>query len=896
VSAREDRWLQGELFNAFTGKPLGDPPARSWTWQESAFDPSLYYSDPGVSWGEARDFVRTHHYSEEFPAQRYVYGMRQREDDKLVGVVSFGTGTGKETKKWFGDLVPDYKDRSAVLQRLVLLGGEQGVGFNGESWFIMQAMRHGPHPLRQRGVQGVVTFSDPAYGHVGRVYQATNAIYTGKSKVRKTPIFAGKVLNDRNLTKIRSACGRSSALPDGGTDFCPMGCKGGKSVRSWKGAILKLIQLGARPPVIGGECLKLWLEEVLNPDEFKVDRGKHRYLWGVGRRDTRTMEREYPRLPYPRLANPGDGDCYEKALGLIAFLWSPLANEPSARLIHANVVGQGPIEGVVHGHAWVEVDRQIPVPPGVDPRFGLVRHAVDHSQGTEVELPADLYRRIGRVTNAVEYTRDQARHLAAKTKHYGPWHQANPGGSDERTRRAIRDGEATLERLFRGGALEGHRVVLTQPADRFPEGIIEAGARGVVVDADPGDDRHNTFIAVKLDNPPEWLFDIDNDWEGELHYYEVDEFLEGVELEGRANPPRRFDVRSPAQGLKVIKHPAITSNWKKALRWKPKSRKAVLIPCAGTKPFPDAPSHAQGYLAALEGKDVDVWVVSEPLGVVPYAWSRRYPQAHYDFPPKHLRGEAFELLAERIARWFEVVAPKYSKVTLALPEHHSRLVNRALELHPHKVSRAGIGECLKAGACPTGHYRATSHAYRGYLRRRANPGRDERIERLKRLAPFDHEARRALLRYQIAAGEFTSGEPHLEPVFVEHPIVCAAPMCQGDRFNRFYDQRSRGGHNLHCAVCAAQVKWVTSPYFHDDHNQRFSDREIAGWGVWSQDWQDWVIADGYASEREAQAAIHRMFLYAENAHELAAALQREERRLRAGAWDHSCTYCRRAEY
>jgi hypothetical protein len=190
------------------------------------------------------------------------------------------------------------------------------------------------------------------------------------------------------------------------------------------------------------------------------------------------------------------------------------------------------------------------------------------------------------------------------------------------------------------------------------------------------------------------------------------------------NPPRRFDVRSPAQGLKAIQHPAITENYEKALRVKPKHKKAVLVPCAGTKPFPDAPSHKHGYLEALEGKGVDLYVVSEPLGVVPYEWSRRYPQAHYDFPPEHLRGRAHDVLAGRITSWFKRVGPKYKKITLALPAHHMRLADKALDMlgyEPTKIVYAGIGDCLNSGACPPGNVRPTTKAYRKFLKKRANP-------------------------------------------------------------------------------------------------------------------------------------------------------------------------------
>lgn len=184
----------------------------------------------------------------------------------------------------------------------------------------------------------------------------------------------------------------------------------------------------------------------------------------------------------------------------------------------------------------------------------------------------------------------------------------------------------------------------------------------------------------------------------------------------RRNSGRHFVVRSPEQGLDVINHPAIAGNFAKALRWKPQADTAVLLPCAGTKPFPEAPSHG-GYLDALEGKDVDLWVVSEPLGVVPYQWSRTWPNFAYDFPPKHLRGAAWDAMVERVGRWLDVVAPKYEKVWLALPGHHERLVREALEDHdPGNVRDATHTKCLSSGSCPPGHGRSTSHQYRRFLR------------------------------------------------------------------------------------------------------------------------------------------------------------------------------------
>jgi predicted RNA-binding protein len=158
------------------------------------------------------------------------------------------------------------------------------------------------------------------------------------------------------------------------------------------------------------------------------------------------------------------------------------------------------------------------------------------------------------------------------------------------------------------------------------------------------------------------------------------------------NRKKKFIVRSVSQGLSVIQHKDITDNWKKSLKVKPKSKIAVLLPCAATKPFSESPSHKHGYLKALGDKKVDLYIVSEPLGIVPKQWETKYPNADYDYPPKYLKGEARKLLSERIGEWFSKVYPKYDKVYSALPGHHQKLVNDSTDAYLENVT---INQCRK---------------------------------------------------------------------------------------------------------------------------------------------------------------------------------------------------------
>lgn len=121
-----------------------------------------------------KEFVREHHYSKGIHNGPMTWGMYRRLTDELVGVIAFATPCSENVRaSVFG---PAFKHHVTELHRLVLL---DHVEHNAESWFIA------------RGLQGlkderpnywaVVSFADATQGHIGTIYQATNAIYYGAS-------------------------------------------------------------------------------------------------------------------------------------------------------------------------------------------------------------------------------------------------------------------------------------------------------------------------------------------------------------------------------------------------------------------------------------------------------------------------------------------------------------------------------------------------------------------------------------------------------------------------------------------------------------------------------------------------------------------------------------------
>jgi hypothetical protein len=175
-------------------------------------------------------------------------------------------------------------------------------------------------------------------------------------------------------------------------------------------------------------------------------------------------------------------------------------------------------------------------------------------------------------------------------------------------------------------------------------------------------------------------------------------------------------VTGRSSAKRAMDHKAVKKQHERSLRKRRKHKVAVLVPCAQQKPYRESRSHRLGYLPALEGKKVDVWVVSEPMGVFPYEWSDEYPNDAYEFAPEHVKGEVREQLVERIRAWVERHGTKYDRIFLALPGHHMALVCDASGGLKVNYYDASISACRELGYCPPTHFRATSRAYVDYLR------------------------------------------------------------------------------------------------------------------------------------------------------------------------------------
>lgn len=188
----------------------------------------------------------------------------------------------------------------------------------------------------------------------------------------------------------------------------------------------------------------------------------------------------------------------------------------------------------------------------------------------------------------------------------------------------------------------------------------------------------------------------------------------------RGKPLTRTDpelaVSGPNSAARVMNHSAVLEQHASSLGRRRRNPVAVLVPCAKGKPFRESASHRFTYCPALSGQSVDVWVVSEPMGVIPYADTDRWPNDAYDFPPQLLAGPPRRQLVDRIGEWLALRGRGYERLVLALPRHHMALVREGSRgIDGLVFENAGVSACKERGACPADYDQVTTGPYRDFL-------------------------------------------------------------------------------------------------------------------------------------------------------------------------------------
>lgn len=239
---------------------------------------TAHYEVAEIGHGEAKSFVEQNHYAHSMPAARWCFGLFW--GGLLVGVTVFSVPTNDRT---ITSVLPGAALESVELGRLVLL---DLVPANGESFFVARCF----DLLRREGLVGVVSFSDPEprttavgatifRGHAGTVYQALNAVFTGRGTARTLRLLPdGGVFSARSAQKIRAG------------------------ERGLRYAAAQLVRAGA-PPIdverASEEERRAWLRAAVASVTRPLRHGGcFRYVWALDRRARRHVPAG---LPYPKL-------------------------------------------------------------------------------------------------------------------------------------------------------------------------------------------------------------------------------------------------------------------------------------------------------------------------------------------------------------------------------------------------------------------------------------------------------------------------------------------------------------------------------------------------------------------------------------------------------------------
>ncbi len=171
---------------------------------DERFEPAAHEVAAIADDATAKRFVTEHHYSASYPAARFRFGLYRSAE--LVGVAVFSVPCHPAVgQRVFGG----QPNESVELGRFVLL---DSVRCNGESWFLARCLAE----LRQLDLRGVVSFSDPCPrtradgslvfpGHLGIIYQASNAVYLGRTRTRSKLLLPdGTELPARAISKVRN--------------------------------------------------------------------------------------------------------------------------------------------------------------------------------------------------------------------------------------------------------------------------------------------------------------------------------------------------------------------------------------------------------------------------------------------------------------------------------------------------------------------------------------------------------------------------------------------------------------------------------------------------------------------------------------------------------------------
>ena len=152
-----------------------------------------------IKYNDTKDFILNKHYAQRMPSISFAYGLFN--SDYMVGVLTIGKPASNSLCR--GVCGAENAHKVYELNRLIT---EDNLPKNTLSFFVGGVLKK----LKDENLV-IVSYADTGAGHNGYIYQATNFIYTGKTKQRTDKYTEGNkhsrhYTNENNhLRKVRTS-------------------------------------------------------------------------------------------------------------------------------------------------------------------------------------------------------------------------------------------------------------------------------------------------------------------------------------------------------------------------------------------------------------------------------------------------------------------------------------------------------------------------------------------------------------------------------------------------------------------------------------------------------------------------------------------------------------------
>lgn len=137
---------------------------------------------------DVRQFIESHHYSKSVKGVTPAYSFKVTLDGRLVGAAIFGLPAMKETREKYSEFG---KCRLLELRRFVMVDDTPR---NSESRSIAVMLKI----LKKHGIERILSYADPAHGHVGTIYKALGFVCLGQTSLGSHIIYKNVAVHHRN--------------------------------------------------------------------------------------------------------------------------------------------------------------------------------------------------------------------------------------------------------------------------------------------------------------------------------------------------------------------------------------------------------------------------------------------------------------------------------------------------------------------------------------------------------------------------------------------------------------------------------------------------------------------------------------------------------------------------